>query len=71
MGEIMIVESKTISDYLKQLQSIGEDIAEYDSLWGYSMGETEERMPIYEYPGYDFEVSEEMTNFEMAEDKTV
>jgi lysine 2,3-aminomutase len=67
MGEIMIVESKAISNYIAQLDDMGEDVSEYESLWGYSMGETEERMPIYEYPGYDFSVTDEMTNFEMAE----
>jgi lysine 2,3-aminomutase len=67
MGRITIVESKTISDYMKQLEAMGEDVAEYADLWGYSLGETEERMPIYEYPGYDYEVTDELTNFSMSE----
>lgn len=71
MGKIMIVESKSLADYLKQLEDMGEDIEEYESIWGYSLGETEERMPIYEYPEYDFSVTDEMTNFEMIEDSVV
>jgi lysine 2,3-aminomutase len=71
MGKIMIVESKSIADYRKQLEDMGENIEEYESIWGYSLGETEERMPIYEYPEYDFTVTEELTNFEMTEDSVV
>ncbi|MBS3806548.1 MAG: KamA family protein [Bacteroidales bacterium] len=67
MGKITIVESKSISDYMKQLEDMGEDVREYVDLWGYSMGETEERMPVYEYPGYDFTVTDELSNFSMTE----
>ena len=67
MGKITIVESKSISEYMKQLEDMGEDVKEYEDLWGYSMGETEERMPIYEYPGYDFTVTDELSNFSMSE----
>jgi len=67
MGRITIVESKSISDYMKQLEDMGEDVNEYTDLWGYSMGETEERMPIYEYPGYGFTVTDELSNFSMTE----
>ena len=70
MGDIMIVESKSISDYIDQLEDMGEDIQEYESLWGYSMGETEERMPIYEYPEYDFTVTDQLTNFSIRESET-
>ena len=70
MGDIMIVESKSISDYIDQLEDMGEDIKEYESLWGYSLGETEERMPIYEYPEYDFTVTDQLTNFSIRESET-
>lgn len=62
MGKIIIVESKSISEYLRQLEEIGEDISEYQGVWGYSLGETEPRMPIYEYPEYDFKITEKYTN---------
>lgn len=65
MGKIVIIESKSIREYLKQLEDIGEDPSEYEGLYGYSLGETEPRMPIYEYPEYDFKVTEEFTNLEI------
>jgi lysine 2,3-aminomutase len=55
---------------MKQLDEMGEDVSEYETLWGYSLGETEERMPIYEYPGYDFTVTEYLSNFSMKETET-
>ena len=65
MGKVLIIESKSISEYLHQLSSIGEDPNEYQSLWGYSLGETEPRMGLYEYPEYDYEVTDEMTNLQL------
>jgi lysine 2,3-aminomutase len=65
LGRIVIIESKSISEYLKQLAEIGENVDDYTSLWGYSLGETEPRLPLYEYPAYDFAVTEEMTNLEV------
>lgn len=65
MGKVVIIESKSVSEYLEQLDGIGEDRSEYLDAYGYSLGETEPRMPIYEYPGYDFEVTEEYTNLEL------
>jgi lysine 2,3-aminomutase len=62
MGKIIIVESKSISEYLRQLEEIGENISEYQGVWGYSLGETEPRMPIYEYPEYDFKITGKYTN---------
>lgn len=62
MGKVVIIESKSLSEYLEQLASIGEDVQEYSSIWGYSLGETEPRLPLYEYPDYDFELTEELTN---------
>jgi len=62
LGNIIIIESKSISEYLQQLSEIGEDVNEYQSIWGYSVGETEPRLPLYEYPDYEFSITEEMTN---------
>lgn len=65
MGKVIIIESKSISEYLRQLEEIGEDISEYESIWGYSIGETEARLPIYEYPEYEFAATQELTNIEI------
>jgi len=66
MGKVIIIESKSISDYLDQLEAMGEDSSEYNSLWGYSIGETEERMAVYEYPDYPFNITDEMTNLDIS-----
>jgi lysine 2,3-aminomutase len=65
MGKVVIIESKSISEYLDQLKDMGEDVSEYENLYGYSLGETEARIPIYEYPRYDFRITDEMTNLEV------
>jgi len=62
MGKVVIVESKSVSEYLEQLKNMGEDIVEYEGLYGYSMGETEPRMSIYEYPDYNFKITDKLTN---------
>ncbi len=73
MGKVVIIESKSISEYLQQLDEIGEDVSEYESVYGYSLGETEPRLSLYDYPGYDFDVTDEITNFELPrpEEETV
>lgn len=65
MGKVIIVESKSISEYLQQLEALGEDTSEYANLYGYSLGETEPRMSIYEYPEYDFDIARELTNLQV------
>ena len=67
MGKVVIIESKSISEYLRQLEDMGEDISDYEDVYGYSIGQTESRMPIYEYPPYDFKVTEEFTNLDIGE----
>ena len=63
MGKIIVIESKSISEYLQQLADIGEDPAEYTDVYGYSIGETEPRMALFEYPEYGFAVTEQLSNF--------
>ncbi|HKK82449.1 MAG TPA: hypothetical protein VJ909_09375 [Prolixibacteraceae bacterium] len=65
MGKVIIIESKSISEYLEQMENMGEDISEYEGLYGYSIGETEHRQPIYEYPKYKYTCTGEMTNLEI------
>jgi lysine 2,3-aminomutase len=62
MEKVIIIESKSISEYLQQLEDIGEDKVDYDSIWGYSMGETEARVPLYEYPEYSYKLSKEYSH---------
>ena len=44
---------------------MGEDVSEYASIYGYSLSETELRMPIYEYPAYDYDVTENLLTNEI------
>jgi lysine 2,3-aminomutase len=67
MGRVVIIESKSISEYLAQLKDMGEDIAEYEGLYGYSLGETEPRLSVFDYPKYDFKITDKLTNFRMID----
>lgn len=64
MGKVIIIESKSVAEYLRQLETMGENPEEYTSIYGYSIGETEPRQAIYEYPEYDFKTTDTLTNFE-------
>jgi len=66
MGKLVIIESKSVSEYLRQMDELGERTSEYLDAFGYSLGQTEPRMPLYEYPPYDFEVTERFTNLELS-----
>jgi len=48
MDPVVIIESKPIARYLRQLEGIGEDPDEYASIWGYSAGYLEMRNPVFE-----------------------
>ncbi len=63
LGKFIIIESKSIETYLIQMNKMGENVDDYESIWGYSIGETEPRMSIYEYPDFDFQLTSRMTNY--------
>ncbi|MCP4550498.1 MAG: KamA family protein [Bacteroidetes bacterium] len=65
MGKVIIIESKSIAQYLRQLEEMGESIEEYENIYGYSIGETEPVNPLYKYPEYDFKITENHTNFSL------
>jgi len=65
MGKVVIIESKSVHEYLDQLVELGEERSDYEGLYGYSLGQTERRMPLYEYPEYEFSTTPEMTNLEV------
>lgn len=43
-----VIESKSIARYLNQLSEMGENVSEYDTIWGYSAGSLEPRSPVFE-----------------------
>ena len=65
IGKIIIIESKSIHDYLLQLDNMGEDVSESASIYGYSLSETEPRMPIFEYPAYDYDPTQKIINLDL------
>lgn len=68
MEKVIIIESKSISEYLEQLQEMGEDISEYEGIYGYSIGQTEPRMAMYEYPDYGYTITREFSNLVLEPD---
>ncbi len=65
LGQVYIVENKSVAAYLMQLEEMGEDVKEYRSIWNYCEGKTEPRFSLYEYPDYPFMITEKMTNLEL------
>jgi lysine 2,3-aminomutase len=65
IGKVVIIESKPIGEYLHQLEEMGEMVEEYTSVWGYSIGETELRLSIFDYPKYSYTATDRMTNLEI------
>ncbi len=65
MGEIYIVENKSLAAYLRELSQMGEDLEDYNTLWMYTEGETEPRFSLYEYPEFEFATTHQMSNLEI------
>jgi lysine 2,3-aminomutase len=68
MGKVIVIESKAIAGYLQQIDELGEDVAEYEDLWGYSLGVTEPRCALYEYPEPARGTTDELSHFELPAD---
>jgi len=51
MGDVVVIESKSVATYMKQLAMMGEDVTEYKSIWGYSAGRLEPRSTVFEELG--------------------
>jgi len=48
--KVILVESKSIQSYLNQLEEMGENVADYQGIFGYSLALTEQRSDVFEYP---------------------
>ena len=68
IGKVYILENKSVASYLRQLDMIGENSDEYSSIWEYTSSETEPRAPIFQYPEYDFTVTDAVTNYSDSAD---
>ncbi|PKP00319.1 MAG: KamA family protein [Bacteroidetes bacterium HGW-Bacteroidetes-8] len=67
MGEVFIIENRSISSYLRELEAMGEKIKDYESIWGFTTGETEHLFPLFEYPNPDYTPTKLITNFREKE----
>lgn len=65
MGKMVIIESKSVAAYLRQMKEYGENVGEYETLYGYSIGVTEPVNLLFSYPEFDFEATGEITNLEL------
>lgn len=63
MGQIYIVENKSLAAYLRQLEKMGEDPDDYATIWKYTRGETEPRFSLYEYPEFPFKATKRINHF--------
>lgn len=66
--KVYITESRSIADYLRQLNDMGENLEEYKDIWGYIHSETECRATAFEYPAFCFGVTTEMSNSVVGND---
>ncbi|WP_292269032.1 KamA family protein [Butyricimonas sp.] len=62
IGDIYIVENKSIAAYLRQLEELGEEVEDYFSIWHYSEGHTESRFALFEYPEQYTGITDDFTN---------
>lgn len=62
MGDIHIVENKSVAAYLRQIARMGEEVEEYASIWSYTEGRTEPRFGLYDYPDYPFAATDRISN---------
>ncbi len=65
MKEVYIVENKSIAAYLRQLQEMKEELADYRTIWYYCEGKTAPRFSLYDYPAFSFAITEKMTNLQL------
>lgn len=65
MGQIYIVENKSVAAYLRELTRLRENPEDYSTIWNYTEGETEKRFALYDYPAFDFDVTTRMSNLEL------
>ena len=63
--KVIIVESKSIAAYLRQIEDMGENIDDYDGIYAYSTASTEQRAKVFEYPKYDYQQTDDYNNCEV------
>ena len=62
MGQIYIVENKSLAAYLRQLGKMAEAPEAYASNCSYTKEDTAPRISLYEYPDFPFRITNKMSN---------
>lgn len=73
-GNVVIIESKSLSAYLRQLSRLGENPEDYQSVFGYSISSMPPRSHCFDYPAYPFRITDTFTNLDpdlLRSDETV
>ena len=65
LGKVYIIENKSITAYLRELEKGGENIENYANIWNYIEGETEPQFEVYKYPSFSFNTTNEISNLEV------
>ena len=59
---VVVVESKSIAAYLRQIETMGENRENYAGIYAYSSAKTERRSKVFEYPEFHFEQTQSFNN---------
>ena len=62
LGQVYIIENKSIASYLRELDRMGENVEDYANIWNYVEGKTEPQFEIYKYPSFNFNTTDELSN---------
>ncbi len=62
LGQVYIIENKSIASYLRELDRMGENVEDYATIWNYVEGKTEPQFEIYNYPSFNFDTTDELSN---------
>jgi len=68
MGKVIVIEPKSVGEFLAQLEELGERAEDYQGIYGFSLGQTEPRMSCFEYPPFEFSPTEVLSNFVMPDE---
>jgi len=63
--QVIVVETKSISAYLRQLETMGENRADYAGIYAYSSAKTERRSKVFEYPEFTYPQTSNYNNCEV------
>lgn len=63
MGEVYIIENRSIASYLNELAAMGEKKADYSSIWNYTSGDTEQLFPLFDYAPTQYLHTNKITYF--------